>query len=235
MLAKVIAPAESGPGRGAAVAAARLPMLGVRTNILPLGVSSIHRAGEIDTAFLDTEGAAIAERIPPRRARRPRGDRRANEEAQITRAAWLPGRRPGLGSLAALEGWRTDGHRGLAQRTGSFQRRGRRQAQVVSLPAPRVGSMGAAWNGYVFHATGDPSGQNDRKGPRGQPRRRSLRQCRRPSSRCRRAGARSQRATGPARSDEMECQSARSATAWCGPLPGGDLVQADLQELLELE
>ena len=69
MLAKVIASAESRElARVRLVTALReFPILGVRTNIpFLLGVLEHPRfcAGDIDTAFLDAEGAAIAERIP---------------------------------------------------------------------------------------------------------------------------------------------------------------------------
>jgi len=69
MLAKVIASAESRElARLRLITALRdFPMLGVRTNLpFLLGVLEHPRfcAGDIDTAFLDAEGAAIAEGIP---------------------------------------------------------------------------------------------------------------------------------------------------------------------------
>jgi acetyl-CoA carboxylase biotin carboxylase subunit len=69
MLAKVIASAESRElARARLVTALRnFPILGVRTNLpFLLGVLDHprFRAGEIDTAFLDAEGAAIAASIP---------------------------------------------------------------------------------------------------------------------------------------------------------------------------
>ena len=172
MIAKVIATAETRDLAIARLSSAlrAFPILGIRTNIAFLIGLLEHprfRAGEIDTAFLDAEAAAIAAQIPGDAppfvlAAIAAADREADGPIDPTVGAAQTGAF-GPTAPAAWDPWQT------LSRAGGERRRCQREspASAIGRLPRRAGDpqrdrlrrrlrptdRWAAWNGYVFHAT----------------------------------------------------------------------------------